>query len=134
MYTRLPGVELTDGPGMTIDRLRLCQGRPPGVPVQQLGLPNLGALGKEALFPGGILAQHLNGVLQLRQIPFGLRQRRRIPVQQSSALRQRLLGLAHFHTAHMKQLRQQRVPVLGKGDEPDPFHLDNCHLVSNHPS
>ena len=52
-----------------------------------------------------------------------------IPVEQrvSVAALRDLLWFTDLHTAHMKQTRQQRVPVLGKGDEPDPFHFDNGH-------
>ena len=119
---------------MTIDLGGLLQGGAPGGFVQQLRLAYLGAGGKEALLLGGVLAQHLDGVLQLGQISFGVRQGGYVPVQQGVAVFQLRLRLTHFHAAHMKQLRQQRVPVLGKGDEPDPFHFDNSHLVSNHPS
>ncbi len=122
---------------MAVDRLRLVQRGPPGGSVQQLRLPHPGAGVEEALFLGRVFAQHLDGVLQSGQIAPGLRQGRGVPVQQGGVSipgQSFLLRLADFHTAHMKQLRQQGVPILGQGDELEPFHLDNSHLVSNHPS
>ena len=78
---------------------------------------------------GSVLAQDLQGALQLRQAVFSVRQGGDLLVQQCGIrlVSQIFRRFPELHTAHMKQARQQRVPVLGEGDEPDPFHFDNGH-------
>ena len=128
MEPGLPGVQLPDGLGMLVDCLRLAEGGSHGLLIQQLLFPDGIPRGKHALFPGRILTQHLQSVLQSRQLGLSLGHPSRVPVEQRIAvLPLGDLRLTDFHTAHMKQTRQQRVPVLGKGDEPDPFHFDNGH-------
>ena len=125
----LPGAQLAHGPGVAVDGRSLVQGRLAGPAVQQLGLPQLSPGRKQAPLLGSILAQGLNGVLQLRQIPSGLGQIGCLPVQQRGIglVRQVLPGLPQLHAAHVLQAGQQGVPVLGQGDEVEALHLDNSH-------
>ena len=75
------------------------------------------------------LAQDLQCVGKLGLVGFNLGQVGGVPLEQSRTglVSRRLRRLTDLNTAHMKQTRQQRIPVLGKRNKPDPFHFYNGH-------
>ena len=121
--------QLANGFCVFIDVCRLFQNSGNLSPVKEFRFTDSLPGSKHALFLRSVLAQHLKSVLQLCQIRLDLCQVGGVPVQKRLiALASQLLRwFTHLHTAHMKQTRQQFIPVFSQGDQANPFHFDNGH-------
>ena len=125
----LPGAQGRDGLGAGVDPLRLGQSRPAGLSAEKVLLPHLGPGDKHAALLGGVLPEDIQRVLELGQLPLGLRGGAGVPVQEGGVrlIVKILLRLPDLQAPGVEQFGQQGVPVSGKGDEREPFHFDNGH-------
>ena len=102
--------------------------------VQERGGLGLGQGLEEALLFRGVFVEELYRVRELRVL--GLH-RGKARAFAAAERWKRLLGelgrLAHLDAAQEQQLPQQRLPVRGHGQQPELFHLNDCHISRSLP-
>ena len=129
IQTGLPGSELSDGFGMLIDALSLFKTLLHHFSVKQFFLTDSAARREHAFLLRSVLAESLQRSGKLRQLSLDPRQIGGVTAEQRGTILvcRILRRLADLNAAHMKQTRQQCIPLLSKCDQSDPFHFDNGH-------